>query len=183
MMRSAKQAQSGAALIISLIILVILVIIGLAAMRTSLLEEKMAGNSRDMALAFQAAETALRDAEAWLDAQTNDPLPTEDGNNRIWNSEQGDLDANWNNNLPWWQEPTRGTVWWQDNGVQYGADITNVTTRPMTIIEYLVEIPDDQVIQDGNRDTGRSFYRITARATGGSNQSRVLLQSTVAKRY
>ena len=40
--------------------------LGLSAMTATTLEEKMAGNSRDYNMALQAAEAALRDAEADL---------------------------------------------------------------------------------------------------------------------
>lgn len=55
--------QSGAVLIISLIMLLLLTLIGTSSMQTTSLEEKMAGNFRDRNLAFQAAESAIRDAE------------------------------------------------------------------------------------------------------------------------
>ena len=56
--------QTGSALIVSLSILLILTILGVSAMRTASLEERMAGNSRDSQMAFEAAEAALRAAEA-----------------------------------------------------------------------------------------------------------------------
>lgn len=56
--------QTGAALIVGLVMLLVMTMIGVSAMQTNLLEEKMAGNYRDRDLAFQAAEAALRDAEA-----------------------------------------------------------------------------------------------------------------------
>lgn len=55
--------QQGAALITGLIFLIVLTMIGITAARMSTLEERMAGNLRDRALALQAAEVALRDAE------------------------------------------------------------------------------------------------------------------------
>jgi type IV pilus assembly protein PilX len=55
--------QSGAALVVGLIFLVILTLLGITAMQTGILEERMAGNSRDRNIAFQAAEAALRDGE------------------------------------------------------------------------------------------------------------------------
>jgi type IV pilus assembly protein PilX len=55
--------KEGAVLIISLIMLLLLTIIGVTAIQTSSLEEKMAGNMRDQNLAFQAAESALRVGE------------------------------------------------------------------------------------------------------------------------
>lgn len=58
--------QTGAALITGLIFLVVLSMIGVTAARMSTLEERMSGNMRDRSLAMQAAEMALRDAEADL---------------------------------------------------------------------------------------------------------------------
>lgn len=55
--------QSGAVLAISLIMLLLLTIIGVTGSQVTSLEEKMAGNMRDRNIAFQAAESALRDAE------------------------------------------------------------------------------------------------------------------------
>jgi type IV pilus assembly protein PilX len=55
--------QAGAALITGLIFLVVLTMIGITAARMSTLEERMSGNMRDRAVAMQAAELALRDAE------------------------------------------------------------------------------------------------------------------------
>lgn len=57
------ERQQGAALITGLIFLVVLTMMGITAARMSTLEERMAGNLRDRALAMQAAELALRDAE------------------------------------------------------------------------------------------------------------------------
>ncbi len=62
--------QRGAVLMISLIFLVLLTIIGVTAMQTTLLQERMAGNMRDLNLAFQATEAALRAGEAWLPANS-----------------------------------------------------------------------------------------------------------------
>lgn len=55
--------QSGAVLLIALIMLLLLTIIGMAGMRDTNMQEKMAGNLRDQNLAFQAAEAGLRFAE------------------------------------------------------------------------------------------------------------------------
>lgn len=180
-MNTLKNKQSGVALIISLIILLLMTIIGLAAIRTSMMEEKMAANSRDQALAFQASEIGLRDQERWIMSQTLEPLPTKDGSNGVWNPDA--VDPELNNAISWWQEPNRGVTWWNANGRVYGQNITNVKSAPRSIIEYHQYISDDLVMGDGNTDAGRVFYRITTRGTGGSDQARILLQSTVAKRY
>ncbi|WP_373093081.1 PilX N-terminal domain-containing pilus assembly protein, partial [Zhongshania sp.] len=48
--------QSGAALIVSLVFMLILTIISIASMQTATLQERMAGNMKDNTIAFQAAE-------------------------------------------------------------------------------------------------------------------------------
>ncbi len=63
--------QRGAVLIVSLIFLLLLTLIGTAAMRTTTLQERMAGNTRDINLSFQAAEAALRAGEDWLNVPAN----------------------------------------------------------------------------------------------------------------
>jgi len=53
----------GVALIVGLIILVLLALIGTSAYSVATQEERMAGNARDHARAFEAAEAALRECE------------------------------------------------------------------------------------------------------------------------
>lgn len=66
--QSTRGTQSGVVLIIGLIVLTLMTMIGLAVMRDTSLQERMAGNLRDRDLAFQAAEAALRAGEQWLRA-------------------------------------------------------------------------------------------------------------------
>jgi type IV pilus assembly protein PilX len=58
--------QSGTVLFTSLIFLLVLSMIVLAALRTGTLEERMAANSRNRQVALQAAEAVLRNAEVAL---------------------------------------------------------------------------------------------------------------------
>ena len=58
--------QRGVALVVSLLLLIIVAIVGLAAMRGTLMQQKMASNTFDREQAFQAAEAALRVATAVL---------------------------------------------------------------------------------------------------------------------
>lgn len=63
MIRNALPSQRGAALITSLILLVVLTVVGVSSLANTVLEERMAGNMRDRQIAFQAAEAALRGGE------------------------------------------------------------------------------------------------------------------------
>jgi type IV pilus assembly protein PilX len=73
---SPVQRQRGAVLIVSLLFLVVLTILGITAMQGTTLEHRMAGNTRDYAVAMQAAEAALRDAHRDIN-----PRPNEQGRN------------------------------------------------------------------------------------------------------
>lgn len=55
--------ESGAVLIIALIFILIMSVIGLTAIQSTTVQERMALNNHDRNLAFQAAEAALRNAE------------------------------------------------------------------------------------------------------------------------
>ena len=57
----------------ALVFLLLLTILGIAALNTTSLEEKMAHNVKDRNLAFQAAESALIVAENWLYTQIGKP--------------------------------------------------------------------------------------------------------------
>lgn len=54
--------QRGAALVMALVILLILTLLGITAMGTSSLEEKMAGNIQEATRAFEAGESGLNRA-------------------------------------------------------------------------------------------------------------------------
>lgn len=62
----ARSRSGGAALVASLIFLVVISLIGASMFSTTTVEERVARNSRDREFAFAAAEAALRDAELRL---------------------------------------------------------------------------------------------------------------------
>jgi len=54
-----RTSQSGAVLIVAMIILIVLTLLGVTAMNTSSLQERIASNTQEQVHAFQAAETGL----------------------------------------------------------------------------------------------------------------------------
>ncbi|MDE2407596.1 MAG: pilus assembly protein [Xanthomonadaceae bacterium] len=62
--------QQGISLLVVLILLVVMSILGVAVMRSSSMQERMAANLRDRSLATQAAETALAAGQTYLNANT-----------------------------------------------------------------------------------------------------------------
>lgn len=175
-MRNLIEHQKGSTLIISLMILIVMTLIGLTGIASSTLEEKMAGNTRDEALAFQAAETALRDGEQYFSDNVSSPASAFDGNTTglYPKGSQPDVfnDATWN------------------NARNYSGDIEGVKEQPKYMIELLGEM--GEATQDLNVSSGYDdssglgsvqAVRITARAVGGTSNSVVILQSNFAKRF
>lgn len=87
--QSMPQQQRGAVLGVVLILLLVMTVLGLASMRSTLLQERMSASLRDRSLSFQAAEAALRQGELLaasrpmppnvVDCRTTtcDPLPSD----------------------------------------------------------------------------------------------------------
>lgn len=73
-----RAAQRGVALIVALILLVVITLVGLAAIGTTILQNKAASNQYDRQIAFQSAEAALRVGAAMLPDNIANPLWSSD---------------------------------------------------------------------------------------------------------
>lgn len=61
-----RRRQRGVALVVALILLVVITLVGLAAIGTTILQNKASANQYDRQIAFQSAEAALRVATALI---------------------------------------------------------------------------------------------------------------------
>lgn len=162
------QKQSGIALITSLIFLIVLTLIGVTAMQTATLEERMAGNMRDVNLAFQASEAALREGERFLQAAV---LPDFDGTDGLYQP-AGFTDP------PLWEQDAV----WESAASVYSETLNEVATPPSFIIEELAPVSESGDSLASDRPVSESrLYRITARGVGGTTNTVVMLQ-TIYKR-
>lgn len=59
-----RERQRGVALVVALILLVVIALVGIAAVRGTIMQQKMAANMYDRQVAFQNAEAAMRAAVA-----------------------------------------------------------------------------------------------------------------------
>ncbi|MFM6990538.1 MAG: PilX N-terminal domain-containing pilus assembly protein [Rhodoferax sp.] len=75
----ARRQQQGIALVVVLVMLLLVTGLGIAAVRTLILQERMAANSFDRNLAMQSAERALRIAESIALAQRRSPVTPNPG--------------------------------------------------------------------------------------------------------
>jgi len=167
--------QSGSALIVSLTILLVLTILGISSLRTTSLEEKMAGNSRDAQAAFEAAEAALREGEDFvIKSLNNDAYTATGGPGGLYTETSIAADA--------W---TVDANWATARQVPYS---TQVALPPRFMVQLIsATVGLGQVADLGNAgsygdDKGAAgFYQITARGTGISPNSRAMLQSYFSK--
>jgi type IV pilus assembly protein PilX len=65
-----RAPQRGAALLVALILLVVITLVGLAAIGTTILQNKAASNQHDREVAFQSAEAAMRAAQEAIQTAT-----------------------------------------------------------------------------------------------------------------
>lgn len=166
-MKNLQLYQKGAALIVCLLLLLVMTLLGVSAVMTTTMEEKMAGNIRNKHMSFQAAETALRAGEAIaanLAADTNF-----NGTDGLYpRSEVADTDY---------------PIWMQETGVNWQnvADISGVVQDPEFIIEDFSDAPRDQnCMLELPPPPGcmLPIYRITARGWGQNTNAQSMLQST-----
>lgn len=168
-----KQKQQGAALITGLIFMVVLTLIVISAMRTTSLEEKMAGNARNRDLAFQSAEAAIRIAERFLDTDNAGAgLPAFNGSvpGYYQNLVTGSSDAFW------------ASYNWGSRSVLTASGLTNVAQQPRYVIEKLNIVPPGQSLKSSSVNATSSVYRVTARGVGGDANTVVILQSNFLKK-
>lgn len=164
--------QSGAALVISLIVLVVLTLIGIDGMRSSTMEERMAGNMRDRDMAFQAAEAALRDSETYFGNMVS--TGAFNGTDGLLGLSDSDPDF------------FASGSWVTNNSVAYSGTISGVNSQPRYILKYIGETSTNvgslNIGGYGTRNMRNvTNFRTVARGTGSSDTAQVLLQSYFGK--
>lgn len=166
--------QQGVVLIIALIFLLMLSIIGMAAIRGSGMQELMAGNIKDRNMAFQAAEASLRVVERAIDS--NSACTVFDGTNGCFN------DQNAIAPVVSWTETN-----WNNRSAEANVEL-KLSKKPRYVVEKLAATDSPVSANAGfslefNNDApsatgGVTAYRITSLGYGGTETSQVVLQST-----
>jgi type IV pilus assembly protein PilX len=179
--------QSGAVLVISLIILLILTLLGMSSIQTTTLEERMAGNTLSTTTALQAAEGSLRQGEGVILGWTAHPVASATGTGGLWVLDSPDPVTS-SNTEPWWQEASTVANWWTNNGVSFVGTLqfasgAGPSVAPVHLIEEQAYIKDTKTIGLITDDTGRQFYQVTGRGVDISGTAEAILRSTFARRY
>lgn len=191
---SLVNSQRGATLVIALIILLVMTIIGVTSMKSSTLQERMAGNARQKTVAKNAALTALREAEIWLTTNVDQPedINAFTGGGGKYSAVRrpggaaGELTA----------DVTDPDVWLAFNAADFtesSAMSTSLVSRqPRYVIEYIgrdirgsssnpVKMLDAE--SQGATDLSPYFFRITAIGWGRDANIYSILESTYKTGY
>jgi type IV pilus assembly protein PilX len=158
--------ERGAALVVSLLLLLVMTLLALGASHSTQLQERMAGNQRDMEVALQGAEAGLRAAEDLLSPTKSvvtcadkDPLTCE----------------------AYEELPPSMTEWWTDWARKYEPDLGQLADEPEFVIEHIAEVHDSLSVGGSTLNMVRDFHRVTARSSGVTSTTRVVVQSTHAR--
>jgi len=183
--------QNGSVLLISLVLLLILTVVGVASISGVTMTEKMTNSQRDYDTAFELAEAALVQGERWLDDYDGgfkvEQVAADCTQTICWTSDCQDglcfrgeylatdsLCEVDNSGDPVWQE----TANWA-NAADYSEAVPGVES-PKYMIEFLCYAPQkasDPSPTPPYSDAVR-IYRVTALAYGAHPETRVMLQST-----
>jgi type IV pilus assembly protein PilX len=174
------------ALIVSLILLLVLTLLGLAAMQNTSLEERMAGNVRAENVAFQAAESALRAGESWITAQGTQPktpatISSPPSSGQVWALDGPDATS-----AAWWLN--KDAKWWADYGVAYASPLLYTASEALAVAPRYVNeqagfVRDSLVIGQQQDYSGRWFYQVTSRGVDPGGRGEAMLRSTIARRF
>lgn len=170
----AQVRQSGAALIVVMLLLLAMTLLGLATLRGTIMEERMSANMYDRSLGFQAAEAALREAEnRLLQPGTLASFPnladscSPSGLCSTPVSADGKLERADDPDFDGWVS---------------AAPVSSIAGSPEYFIEYMDEAPgwpmcDREIPRHAS--CMRPRYRITARSTA-DGRSTIILQANFA---
>lgn len=150
--------QRGVVLPIVMILMVILGVLAVSGMDDTAMQERMAGNMRDREIAFQAAESALRDGETWLQANRD----TAEGN-----ADLAGADARtWDGASPV-PSGTRTGLYTTDDEISLAADPVFYVGPPRLLRSNPGETPAQF----------REIFPVIARGVGGTDTAVVILRS------
>ena len=186
--------QRGATLVIALIILLVMTIIGVTSMKSSTLQERMAGNARQKTVAKNAALTALREAEIWLTTNVDQPedINAFTGVGGKYSAVRRPVGAAEELNV----DVTDPDVWLAFNAANFtessAMSASLVSRQPRYVIEYIgrdirgsasspVKMMD--VESQGATDLSPYFFRITAIGWGRDENIYSILESTYKTGY
>ena len=174
----------GSVLVISLLVLLVLTILGVTALDTTVMEERMSANTRQHNVAYQAAETALKEAEQWLTNNAGNVIAQADiskfnGSVELYDSTIDALSLTWDiNDAGNWGTGNSQAVTTLST---FPTDASVIPGAPRYVIEYVGRIGDPP-LNFTDPDLREFAFRVVAIGWGADTTTKVVLSSTFSKR-
>jgi len=166
---AARRHQTGLIMVVAMLFALLILVLGVSTAATTIFSEKMAGNQRNHSLAFEAAQAAILQAEAHLNATgvlIHGAAPGGTGT--------GDY-AYSDTSLPHGDPGIScylSSFNWSANATSVTVTINGVAKTAYYVIETTTaSLPT-------NTQNATNGYRITGYATGGSSDASALVQTT-----
>ena len=165
------QRHKGAALLLSLVILLVLTLLAVSGMQGSIMQERMATAQRDGVQALEIAETALAEAESILDGLSD--LSAFGSQNGFYDGTDPSVTV---------PSPFDPFTWSNSDNYVVGTEVDGI--RPAFIFEYKGkvtldsegELPRDMSQYGSSETSDFDYARILVRTTGPSGLSARILE-------
>jgi len=173
--RSIRRKQQGAVLAVALMILLVMTMIGISGMRGTVLQERMASNTKDRNQAFQAAESAMRNSEIFVESIVT--TGAFDGTTGLFGETQAEPDY------------LDATTWTDDSLSIDALNLPGSYSFPRYFIKRFGKIQGVQGAMNlegygGNPGSGDvTVFRITARGIGASQDDDGVSTEVILRSY
>jgi type IV pilus assembly protein PilX len=176
-----QSKQSGTALVTSLVMLLIMTMIGVGSLKSTLMQEKMAGNVWDAGAAFQATEIGLRDGEDFIESLVTPALFSTTATPTI-----GLLSA-----IATEFDYLDTAAWNASSAIQSTGEFSAVEQPPFFVIKHVKDATgsggNDSIMvrsyESNPAGTNVSVFKITSKGSGRTASARSILQIYYAKRF
>lgn len=168
--------QRGVVLAVSLIMLLLITTLAVSGMQASTMEERMASNSRNSNIAFQLAETALRQGESVIESSSNSKSISKAAELKVFSDTEGSIPAYGADCFIELgsKDFSKPSTW--DSACNYIGEADDVADKSAQFfIEYVFA---QNKADDDGYERQECVYQITARGYGADANSYTTLQST-----
>jgi type IV pilus assembly protein PilX len=178
--------QQGAVLLVGLMVLVVLALLGVAYSQVSVIQERLAGNFKDLSIAFQASESSNRWGMSWLQSLGGEvlsrPFPCNEGcDDTTPVREVGYYPSHPSPKNSYWADSDTGVYGIRPvDGEDMEFDVAMVHEQPRYVMEQQFFLRDDLA---GEPQKGVVFYRVTAKGIGTRANSDAIVSAVIAKRF
>lgn len=174
-----RKKQSGAILIVSLIILFALTLFVLSGSQTVMIQEKMTAAVRDMHISLEIAESGIKDAETYIDALSDTSAFSDSGSGGLYSEGNGPADL--------FADAT-----WQDSIIR---SATTDVSGSSVLASYFIEDMGEMTLDDDSTSltigsygsvtssNDLQIFKIVSRSTGLSGNTERVIVSYYAKDF